>query len=188
LHVNEDEWNRDLIRENIQRMDIMAGWKELGMTRDDVGIIADVDETFSRDVLLAMQHCDDIATLDNDLYHCHYNSVRFTPAQVFESSLECITANRHWNRPNAILGRALKALPMKRCIHRHRAWHGWKSHSGPRLLPTIAIRRGNRPIFATAADRKRTWPNRGAVPSNVKRMRTPFTIKPGVRFLTCTAT
>jgi hypothetical protein len=181
LHVNEDEHSRGLVRENIQRLDIVRGWKELGMTRDDVGIVADVDETFSRDFMLAMQHCDGIKTLEYDI--------------------------------------ALKALPMKRCIHRHRAWAEvtFKKRAMAAIaifpsstrLPTIAIRRGGPPTFATAADRKRTWPNRGAVPTprrkwpfictiflpnsipralNMKRMHMPFTIKPGAKFSTCTET
>jgi hypothetical protein len=133
LHVHEDEWTRDLVRENIQRLDIMLGWRELGMTRNDVGIIADVDETFSRDFLLAMQHCDGIDALDYEMHHCHYNHVRITAAaQVFESSPECITANRHWNRPNAIIGHCIEGIaddelhpPAPRMAGRHRQAHGY---------------------------------------------------------------
>jgi len=45
-------------RENLQRSHITERWKEAGMQPDDIGIICDVDEMFTRDFLLALQTCD----------------------------------------------------------------------------------------------------------------------------------
>jgi hypothetical protein len=109
-YVNEDDASRDLIRENQQRFDIMNGWLELGMTRDDIGIVADIDETFSRDMLLAMQTCHGIPALDYDMHHCHYKHVRLTATtQVYEGSPEC-TSNRDWIRPSAMIGHCIEGI------------------------------------------------------------------------------
>jgi hypothetical protein len=110
LHVNEDRFSRDLIRENQQRMDIMSGWLELGMTRDDIGFLTDIDETFSRDMLLAMQTCHGIPALDYETHHCHHKHVRLTATtQVFEASPECIS-QRDWIRPSAMLGHCITGI------------------------------------------------------------------------------
>jgi len=45
-------------RENLQRSHITQRWKEAGMQPDDIGIICDVDEVYTRDFLLALQSCD----------------------------------------------------------------------------------------------------------------------------------
>jgi Glycosyltransferase family 17 len=109
-YVNEDHASRDLIRENQQRFDIMAGWLELGMTRDDFGIVSDIDETFSRDMLLAMQSCHGIPALDYETHHCHHKHVRLTATtQVFEASPECISP-RDWTLPAAMLGHCIEGI------------------------------------------------------------------------------
>ncbi len=45
-------------RENLQRSHITQRWKEAGMQPDDIGIVCDIDEVFTRDFLLALQTCD----------------------------------------------------------------------------------------------------------------------------------
>jgi Glycosyltransferase family 17 len=207
LHVNEDEWSRDLIRENQQRRDIMQGWLDLGMTRDDVGIVADVDETFSRDFMLALQRCDGIPALDYERHHCHYHHVRITAAaQVFESSPECITAHRHWNRPNAILGHCIEGIadetlhpPAPRMGGRHRQAHGYGGDCDFSIVDNITDNRY--PSWGPADFRDgcgpQTFvpftctiflPNSTRRASSTKRTRTPFMIKPGAKFTTCTKT
>jgi hypothetical protein len=52
-YYNEDPTPFGLQRENLQRLNIINGWLELGMTRDDIGFITDVDETFHRDCLMS---------------------------------------------------------------------------------------------------------------------------------------
>jgi hypothetical protein len=109
-HVNEVAWSLNLIRENVQRMDIVQGWLELGMTRDDIGFLTDIDETFSRDMLLAMQTCHGIPALDYDLHHCHHQHVSLVATtQVFEASPECIS-QRDWIRPSAMLGHCITGI------------------------------------------------------------------------------
>ena len=66
--VNENPKLKNLIREHVQRNDILRGWKELGMQPDDIGILSDIDEVLTRDFLQAIQVCDVIPGLD---YHTH---------------------------------------------------------------------------------------------------------------------
>jgi hypothetical protein len=109
-HVNEDRKSLNLIRENQQRRDIVQGWLELGMTRDDIGFLTDIDETFSRDMLLAMQTCHGIPALDYERHHCYHKYVRLTATtQVFEASPECIS-QRDWIRPSAMLGHCIEGI------------------------------------------------------------------------------
>jgi hypothetical protein len=56
-YVNEIQ-ARPMAREHMMREMILQKWKERGMTRDDIGIIFDVDEIPSRDFLRAAQICD----------------------------------------------------------------------------------------------------------------------------------
>lgn len=44
--------------ENIQREKILQLWKKNGMEEDDIGLLANVDETFTRDFLMAAQTCE----------------------------------------------------------------------------------------------------------------------------------
>ena len=44
-------------REQLQRQRVLSVWKRLGMKPNDVGIIADADETFTHAALLAARHC-----------------------------------------------------------------------------------------------------------------------------------
>ena len=56
-YVNEIKTN-PMAREHMMRQMMLQKWKERGMTRDDIGIIFDVDEIPSRDLLRAAQICD----------------------------------------------------------------------------------------------------------------------------------
>lgn len=47
-----------LLTENLQREGNMYRWKFNGMRPDDIAIVGDIDETFSRDFLRALQICD----------------------------------------------------------------------------------------------------------------------------------
>lgn len=48
----------ELLTENLQREGHMYRWKFNGMRPDDIAIVGDMDETFSRDFLRALQVCD----------------------------------------------------------------------------------------------------------------------------------
>lgn len=47
-----------MARERFPRNLIVERWKKSGMKSDDIGIVSDIDETYSRDVLRAAQVCD----------------------------------------------------------------------------------------------------------------------------------
>lgn len=98
-----------ILRENVQREHITRRWKAAGMQRDDIGIVSDVDEVFTRDFLLALQSCD---------------IPQFRPGQdcfrpqvtgqglFFESTPECQYAKKpaYFHRPNAIIGECVDRI------------------------------------------------------------------------------
>jgi len=103
-------------------------WALNGMRKDDIGIILDADETFSRDYLRAMQICD-VPEFRPD-QNCR-KPKRIASTMVMESSPNCITKNRRWYHPDAILGECIEQVgnstlhpPTKR---------QWKDRHGKRL-------------------------------------------------------
>ena len=110
-YVNEDGRILDLAREHEQRQEILHGWKEMGMTADDVGYIADADETFTRDFLRAIQQCPDIKFLDYNHHRCHPLLTKVIGAsQVFEASPDCIAQKRTWHHPDMIIGACIELI------------------------------------------------------------------------------
>ena len=110
-YVNENPMIRDLAREQEQRQEIIKGWKELGMTENDIGYLADIDETFTRDFLRALQECPHVEFLDYDSHHCHPVKARINgAARVFESSPECIAKGRAWHHPDVIIGHCIELI------------------------------------------------------------------------------
>jgi len=80
-----------LDREHKQRGEIIQGWKEMGMQVGDIGLLADTDESLTRDFLRAIQSCDGIEPFDYESHHCKHTSVKLSAAtRVFETSPECI--------------------------------------------------------------------------------------------------
>ena len=74
------------------RSEIVPIWKELGMTVDDVGYMSGLDNTFSRDYLNAIKHCEKIPEMKSELHHCMYFRVKlFGDTQVYGTSPECIS-------------------------------------------------------------------------------------------------
>ena len=96
-----------LLQEDMQRELVLKRWLEQGMTPDDVGIVGDVDEFFSRDFLLAATSCD---------------IPQFRPGQdcrkpklagqtmLFESAPDCITKDRYWFHPDMISGQCVHGV------------------------------------------------------------------------------
>ena len=76
-------------------------WALNGMRDDDVGIIGDADEVFTRDFLRAMQVCDVPEFRPGQ--NCLEPQVKASTL-VFESSPECLTRDRRWFHPDAVLG------------------------------------------------------------------------------------
>jgi len=96
----------EMNRECTQRVSIVDRWVKEGMTEHDVGIMADIDEVFSRDFLRAAQVCD---------------IPQFAPGQTcqkpklvaatisFESSPECIK-HKPWFHPDMVSGQCIEGV------------------------------------------------------------------------------
>ena len=116
-HVNENLYthhrgeDNHLAREHKQRAEIVKVWKEMGMTGTDIGLLVDMDETFSRDFLRACQVCDGIAALDYKSHYCEHSKVKLVSVtHTFETSPECITKDRHGFHPDMILGACIEGI------------------------------------------------------------------------------
>ncbi len=102
---------KPIMRENLQREHITKRWKAAGMQPDDVGIVCDVDEVFTRDFLLALQSC--------DIPQFRPGQDCFRPqvtgqALFFEGSPECQFAEYgiegYFRHPNAIIGECVDRI------------------------------------------------------------------------------
>ena len=94
----------DLSFENCQREGSTYRWALNGMRPDDIGIISDADEVFTRDYLRAMQVCDVPELRPNQ--SC--GSKQMASTIVFESSPSCLTKDRRWWHPDAVLGECVE--------------------------------------------------------------------------------
>jgi len=109
LYVDRPEERnfKTVIEEDMQREIILHRWKKNGMMVDDIGIIGDVDEFFSRDFLLAAMSCD---------------VPEFRPGQdcrspkllastlIFETSPECTKEGRFWFHPDMAIGECIDTI------------------------------------------------------------------------------
>lgn len=93
-YVNEQHQISSMTREHLQREEILKGWKEMGMGPDDIGYVGDLDETFTRDFLRAVQTCH-VDILDYETHQCE-NAKILSDARVFEGSPECISEKGWW--------------------------------------------------------------------------------------------
>jgi hypothetical protein len=93
-------------RENIQRDTIIDAWVKGGMTVDDVGLVADMDEVFSRDFLLAAQICDVPEFEPGN--NCRYPKL-VALATHYESSPDCIQTNQ-WHHPDMVIGNCVMGV------------------------------------------------------------------------------
>jgi hypothetical protein len=110
-YIDENEKLKELTREHAQRNEIIRGWKLLGMQPDDIGVLSDTDETFTRDYLRAIQQCDNIPQFQYEQHQCHHSMVKVVAhTRVFESSPECITDNRAWYHPDIIMGHCIEGI------------------------------------------------------------------------------
>jgi len=108
---NEDSTLRDLDRENEQRKEILLGWKQMGMRAGDVAYLSDLDETFTRDLLRAVQQCPYIGALDYHKHHCNISDAKIVGStQVFEGSPECVTKDRAWYHPDIITAECVEGI------------------------------------------------------------------------------
>ena len=94
--MEEDQVGDFLYTEGFQREAISHRWKFNGMKPEDVAIIGDLDETFSRDFLRALQICD--VPLFRPGQSCKEPKM-IASTLVFESSPECAWKGRRWYHP-----------------------------------------------------------------------------------------
>lgn len=135
-YVNEIPNQNGIWREQDQRAQILKGWKDLGMQPHDIGVLGDLDETFTRDFLRAAQTCQ-FPILDYQQHYCEHSQVKVIgQARVFEASPECIQDKpRRWLYPGMIVGQCLEEIsdptilnhpkaPRKATdsFHRERGW------------------------------------------------------------------
>ncbi len=97
-----------LQRENLQRSHIIQRWKAAGMKKDDVGIICDVDEVFTRDFLLALQSCDIPKFRPGQ--DCHLPHIQGS-GLTFELVPDCGNmVKRYFHRPQAVIGECIDGI------------------------------------------------------------------------------
>jgi hypothetical protein len=96
-------------REQLQRQRILYRWKEGGMTKFDVGVIADADEAFTRDFLMAAKFCKIPQFQVGPKQTCKEPKL-VASTMVFESSPECITVGRSWYHPDMIIGDCIEHI------------------------------------------------------------------------------
>ena len=99
--------NDDMITDYLQREGNNLRWAMNGMRPDDIAIVGDCDETFSRDFLRALQVCDVREFRKGQ--KCNDGKI-LASTLVFESSPECIAKDRRWYHPDAILGECVDQI------------------------------------------------------------------------------
>ncbi len=109
-----------------QREGIVEIWKQNGMTKDDIGIVADIDEFFSRDFLLAAQTCDIPEFRQGQ--DCK-NPALTGFALIFEVSPSCYWDRRRWGHHDVMSGECIDKIGDSK-VHKPglREWDG----KGPR--------------------------------------------------------
>jgi len=96
-----------LVSEHFQREGHLYRWKMNGMRPDDVAITGDIDESFSRDFLRALQICD--VPQFRPGQNCKSPKV-LASTKIFESSPECVWKDRRGFHPDAILGECVDQI------------------------------------------------------------------------------
>mmetsp|Transcript_8873 Transcript_8873/g.19164 ORF Transcript_8873/g.19164 Transcript_8873/m.19164 type:complete len:646 (+) Transcript_8873:135-2072(+) len=140
-----DTHGDDLLHERLQREGIVHRWKRNGMKPNDVAIVTDADETFTRDLLRALQVCD-VEEFRRG-YNCRSKIIAST--LVMESSSECITKGRRWFHPDTVIGGCVDLIgnstlhpPARREWHANKHHHDGEKHQ--RALPPASATHGSR--------------------------------------------
>mmetsp|Transcript_36068 Transcript_36068/g.107867 ORF Transcript_36068/g.107867 Transcript_36068/m.107867 type:complete len:555 (-) Transcript_36068:92-1756(-) len=131
-------------RQYLHRQLVLERWRMNGMRRDDIGILSDTDETFTRDFLRAAQICDGIPQFHPDTNQdCKMPKV-VVAGLVFESSAECVVDDFYLWHPEMILGECVDLIgdrnlhrPPKRTVLDKEEGKRWtrsyrdRGHGGP---------------------------------------------------------
>ena len=86
------------------RLQLTRQWQAAGMRPDDIAIVQDPDETFSRGFLRALRECDVPAFRPGT---CQKIVAR---TFIFERYFNCVWRTRRWFHPDAISGRCLRGI------------------------------------------------------------------------------
>eukprot|EP00542_Grammatophora_oceanica_P014514 CAMPEP_0194055236 /NCGR_PEP_ID=MMETSP0009_2-20130614/56044_1 /TAXON_ID=210454 /ORGANISM="Grammatophora oceanica, Strain CCMP 410" /LENGTH=483 /DNA_ID=CAMNT_0038704069 /DNA_START=131 /DNA_END=1582 /DNA_ORIENTATION=- len=108
----EDPKLKFMEREYVQRGSLTESWERLGMQPDDIGIISDIDEVFSRDFLRALQVCnvpEFNPSNDSDvLYSCQKPKI-FPSTAVYEGFPDC-RRKEGWYHPDLMIGHCIQGI------------------------------------------------------------------------------
>lgn len=95
------------VAEQLHREHILKRWKMNGMTEDDIGYVADVDEVVTRDFLRALQICD-VPAFDPEM-DCKHPKIIASTA-VFQGSPQCIQKGRRLHHPDIMIGKCIDQI------------------------------------------------------------------------------
>jgi hypothetical protein len=118
---------KGMLREAIQRESIIHRWKQQGMRPDDIGLVGDIDEFFSRDFLRAAQVCDIKEFEEPHISNCKRPKI-VAHGIVYESSPECWKYTK-WFHPDMMLGECIDKIgdPTGRVVS-GRDYHRTRGH------------------------------------------------------------
>jgi len=107
---------RAMLREHMMRQAILVKWKQLGMTRDDIGLIFDVDEIPAHDFLRATQICE----LPGETWVTTVNQTCRSPIlryviPTFEGSPKCVHKGKtekfaRFINPKMVIGACIEGI------------------------------------------------------------------------------
>jgi len=122
-YVQEGGWPRGYGFEGQQQGAVIRGWKERGMTEDDVGFLGDPDELMTRDFVRAMQICD-VREFD-DHRNCNRARLSGSMSVAFEGAPGCLTL-RSFRKPGMTIGRCIEGINANPSLHAkpERTWKG----------------------------------------------------------------
>lgn len=95
------------VRADMQRELIRQRWITAGMRPDDIGIITETDEIFTRDFLRAAQICDIPEFRPHQ--SCRTPKV-MAKGRIFQSTPDCVVANAMWWHPEMIIGECIEGV------------------------------------------------------------------------------
>ncbi|KAL9178493.1 hypothetical protein ACHAXT_001831 [Thalassiosira profunda] len=141
--------------EGLMRGHIIKRWKKNGMTVDDVGYLADMDEFYTRDYLRAIQICE-VKELDA---HENCKKARLSATtHIFEGGPECKSSKIIYH-PDLTIGACIEGISNSTLhVKPERGWRGfgwlgdgWGPDSGYRKVPKNAT---HYPLFRASDFRR----------------------------------
>ena len=95
---------------DMARNQILKEWIDMGMTKDDVAYMGNIDEMFARDFLMAIRYCE-VPDFKYEIHKCVYNRVKtFGHCQVYEVSPECVSRTKVYDHPDVMIGACMEGI------------------------------------------------------------------------------